>query len=86
MLIFLATWVAWNSQPQTPNPTEELMAAINDLKDAVTRLESVRDRLVENIPVDLTPELVTLKDHVNAVSDSLEAVIPPAPPAPENPA
>lgn len=62
-----------------PNTKDELMAAIDDVKSAVTRLESARDKVVANVPVDLTPDLRAVKDRVDAVSASLEATLPPTP-------
>lgn len=59
-----------------PSTLEELMAAIDDLKAAVERLEKVRDKVVANVPADLTPAINEAKDRVNAVSDSLEATLP----------
>lgn len=58
-------------------PKDELMAAIDDLKASVDRLEKAREKLLANLPPDLTAEISVVTARVNAVSDSLEAATPP---------
>lgn len=53
------------------------MAAIDDLKASVDRLEKAREKLLANLPPDLTAEISVVTARVNAVSDSLEAATPP---------
>lgn len=62
---------------------EKLMAAIDDLNSAVTRLQASANAIVAKlgaVPPDQTPAIQAATAAVNAVSDHLDAAVnPPAP-------